>query len=228
MDKRHQPQYDKALEQPNRRKIVQAIAQEGGTAKFSTICKRTSIKDNTLLHHLNVLIEYGIIEQIADGPYALRYKTPLGFILNEKAPEKERCVYFGLLGDRRERDEPETKIALELLKKQGIEVNLGYVVTSSAAAQSWKNSQLPVQWILVDGDAIMDIDKIRKRIESILTDLIKEHMVIMDCTSFNKPATIALYQLAEAYLIPLIYIYEPRGKLKWLISKQSLSKRLGI
>src|ERR687892_2329 len=148
MDKRHQPQYDKALEQPNRRKIVQAIAQEGGTAKFSTICKRTSIKDNTLLHHLNVLIEYGIIEQIADGPYALRYKTPLGFILNEKAPEKERCVYFGLLGDRRERDEPET--------------------------------------------------------------------------------TIALYQLAEAYLIPLIYIYEPRGKLKWLISKQSLSKRLGI
>ena len=228
MDKRHQPQYDKALEQPNRRKIVQAIAQEGGTAKFSTISKRTSIKDNTLLHHLNALIEYGIIEQIANGPYTLRYKTPLGFILNEKAPEKERCVYFGLLGDRRERDEPETKIALELLKKQGIEVNLAYAVTSSAAAQSWKNTQLPVQWILVDGEAIMDIDKIRKRIETILTDLIKEHMVIMDCTSFNKPATIALYQLAEAYLIPLIYIYEPRGKLKWLISKQSLSKRLGI
>ena len=228
MNKKKRPQYERALEQPNRSRIVKAIAREGGAAKFSTISNSTNIKDNVLLHHLNALMDYGIVEQIANGPYTLRYKTPLCFIFDERALEKEMCVYVGLLGDRKERDEPETKIAFELLKKQGIEVNLAYVVTSSAAAQSWKNTQLPVQWILVDGEAIMDIDKIRKRIETILTDLIKEHMVIMDCTSFNKPATIALYQLAEAYLIPLIYIYEPRGKLKWLISKQSLSKRLGI
>jgi Bacterial regulatory protein, arsR family len=220
-----EPQYDKAMAQPNRMKIVKAIAEADGAAKFSTISKMTGVKDNNLLHHLNILIGYGIIEQIADGPYTLKYKTPLCFIFGQR-PDKEKVSYIGLLGERNERQEAETAVALQLLKRrEKIDVGLAYVVTSTAAAQSWKDSELPVQWILCDGEAITDIDKIKRKVQDVLTDLIKEHLVIMDCTSFNKPATIAMYGLAQTYLVPLIYVYEPLRKLKWLISRQHLSQR---
>lgn len=221
------PEYDRALEHVGRKEIVQTIAQVGGTARFSIISRTTGITDNVLIHHLNVLREYGIVEQIvAGGPYSLRYKTPLCFIFGEKVPEK--VSYIGLLGDKNGREEAETEVALKLLKKEGIEVNLAYVVTSSAAAQSWKGRELPVNWILVDGNALTDIDKIADKVEVVLTELVRNHLVIMDCTSFNKPATIALYELAQRYLVPLIYVYEPKRKVKWLISKEHLLKRFKI
>jgi DNA-binding transcriptional ArsR family regulator len=221
------PEYDRALEHTGRKKIVQAIAQVGGTARFSVISRMTGVADNVLMHHLNVLRQYGIVEQIVDGgPYSLRYKTPLCFIFGEKTPEK--VSYIGLLGDKNEREEAETEVALRLLKKEGIEVNLAYVVTSSTAAKTWKDRELPVNWILVDGDALTDIDKIADKVEVVLTELVRNRLVIMDCTSFNKPATIALYELAQRYLIPLIYVYEPKRKLKWLISKEHLLKRFKI
>jgi hypothetical protein len=223
-----EPQYEKAILQSSRRKVVKAIAEVGGAAKFSTISKMTGVKDNNLLHHLDVLIQYGIVEQVANGPYALKYKTPLCFIFGDK-PEKENISYIGLLGERNEREEPETSVALQLLKRHsGIEPGIAYVVTSTAAAGSWKNIELPVQWILCDGESITDIDKIRRKVEVVLRDLIKEHLVIMDCTSFNKPATIAIYGLAQTYLVPLIYVYEPRHKLKWLISKEDLIRKFKV
>ena len=223
-----EPQYDKAIQQQSRKKIVKAIAEVGGAAKFSVISKMTGVKDNNLLHHLDVLIQYGIVEQVADGPYILKYKTPLCFIFGEKL-QKENTSYIGLLGERNERNEAETSVALKLLRKDsGIDVGIVYVVTSTAAAESWKDVDLPVQWILCDGESITDIDKIRKKIQVVLRDLIKEHLVIMDCTSFNKPATIAMYALAQIYLVPLIYVYEPQRKLKWLISKEYLIQRFKV
>jgi hypothetical protein len=223
-----EPQYDRAVQQPSRSKVVKAIAEEGGAAKFSTISKKTGVRDNNLLHHLDVLIQYGIVEQIANGPYVLKYKTPLCFIFGDK-PVKENISYIGLLGERNERGEPETSVALQLLRKQsGIDPGIAYVVTSTAAAESWKNIDLQVQWILCDGEAITHIDSIRKKVEVVLRDLIKEHLVIMDCTSFNKPATIAMYALAQTYLVPLIYVYEPIRKLKWLISKEDLIRRFKV
>ena len=216
-----EPSYEKAFEHKNRRKIIKTIAEAGGAVGFSKIMQATGVKDKNPSHHLNVLIQYGIIEKyIAEGPYALRYKTPLYFIFG-KNPEREKISYIGLPGEREGRTEPETTVALKLLKKSGLEASLVYIVTSTAGVNSWKDDKLEAQWILCDGDAITDIDKIRKKVGLITRELIKEHLVIMDCTSLNKPATIAFYQLAQKYLIPLIYVYEPQHRLKWLISRNS-------
>ena len=59
-----------------------------------------------------------------------------------------------------------------------------------------------------------------------LETLLRNYLVIMDCTSATKPATIAYYELAQTYLIPLIYTYEKTKELKWLISKETIEKRL--
>jgi hypothetical protein len=220
------PDYYKALLHQRRRKIVKAIAQVGGVAKFSTIAKSSGIKDNVLLHHLNVLISHGVVEQIiTDGPYRLKYMTPLNFIFNPSSVQRDLTVYVGLLGEKMSRSEAETVVALDLLKKEGILTGLFYVVSSREAASSWDDLNLPINWILCEKDSITDIDRIMKKVEINIRDLIREHFVIMDCTSFNKPATIAMYELAQRYLIPLIYIYEPQRKLKWLVSMQSILGR---
>ena len=59
-----------------------------------------------------------------------------------------------------------------------------------------------------------------------LESLLRNYLVIMDCTSATKPATITYYELAQTYLIPLIYICEKTKELKWLISKETIEKRL--
>jgi len=61
-----------------------------------------------------------------------------------------------------------------------------------------------------------------------LTSLLKEYIVIMDCTSATKPATIAYYELAQTYQIPLIYVYEETKELKWLISKETIKEKLNL
>jgi len=53
-------------------------------------------------------------------------------------------------------------------------------------------------------------------------------MVVIDCTSATKPATIAYYELAQEYMAPLIYVYEDGRSIKWLISKDTLKRKLGI
>ena len=222
------PNYEKAFEHPNREKIVKAIAELGGSAKFSRIMEKTGVKDNNLLHHLDVLIQHGIIEQVASGPYSLKYKTPLHFIFRHGIPEREKVSYIGLLGEKEERIEAETTVALALLKREKIDINLAYVVSSTKGAHSWEGSHLNAQWILCDGETITDIDKIKNKVEGVLRDLIREHLVIMDCTSFNKPATIAFYELAQKYLVPLIYAYEPRRRLKWLISRENLIRKFKV
>jgi len=66
------------------------------------------------------------------------------------------------------------------------------------------------------------------RVEPVLWTLLREYIVIMDCTSATKPATITYYELAQNYLIPLIYIYEKTTSLKWLVSKETIKKKLRI
>lgn len=137
-------------------------------------------------------------------------------------------AYIGLLGVKEQREEAEISVAIELLKKDKMEVDLAYVVTSTEGVVSWQSDKLNVQWILCDGDSMIDIDKIEGKVQIVLKDLIKDHLVIMDCTSFNKPATIAIYELAQQYMIPLIYVYRPKRKLKWLISRNDLINKFNI
>lgn len=134
---------------------------------------------------------------------------------------------IGLLGKRDKRTIPETKVALELLEKEGIIPKLVYVTTSLEALEEWKDLKLPYQWITAYEAQIADIDEVKKRVTPQLEILLKDYVVILDCTSATKPATIAYYELANQYLVPLVYIYEPVRSLKWLISKETLLRRIG-
>lgn len=224
-----EPLYEIALSQMSRKKIIKAIAKLGGTAKFSEIANESGIRDNNLHHHLNVLVNYQIIRQIAGGPYSLKYLTPLGFLFTDQFQSKNRVVYFGLLGIKKNDGEvSEYKVAIDLLKREGIEIDLSFVLSSAQGAVSWSEDVLNVNWILLDNRYITDIDRIVQKIEPVLLDMIGNHIVIIDCTAFNKPATIAMYKLAQRYLIPLIYVDGSGYRLKWLISRNDLMKRFRI
>jgi len=111
---------------------------------------------------------------------------------------------------------------------EGIQPQLTYVVTSPEALDEWKEMRLPYQWILCYEDEIIDIDSIRDKVRPQLEGLLKDYIVILDCTSATKPATIAYYELAQAYMTPLIYVYEDTKQLKWLLSRESIKKRLRL
>jgi hypothetical protein len=229
------PEYEKAMQQPRKRAIIKAIAAEGGTARFSAISKITNVKDNVLVYHLNGLRQLGIIESAIEsdtgGPYSLTYKTPLCFIFGKQQKDlQQSMVYMGLLGERNGRKESETTVALQLLKKDnGIEFASSCIITSVESAQQWSDiEESRDEWILLNKRQVSDIDNIKSKVETVLTRLIKQNMVVMDCTSLTKPATIAIYELAQKYLVPLVYIYEPQRKLKWLISRETLLQRFKV
>jgi DNA-binding transcriptional ArsR family regulator len=220
------PNYEKAMSIENSRKIVQALAIKGGTATFSEIERESSVKGSLLVHHLNRLQSLKVVDREVKGTYRLAYKTPLCYIFDEAA--KMEIAYFGLLGRRESRSKPQTTVALELLQRDGVNFTLTYVVTSPEALNEWKELKLPYQWILCYEEEIIDIDAVKNKVTPQLESLLKNHVVIMDCTSATKPATIAYYELAQTYCIPLIYVYEETKKLKWLISKETLRRRFLI
>ena len=218
------PNYVEALRQKNSALVVKTLASLGGVAKFAEIERLSGVKGSLLNHHLARLMKFNVIEKEVKGTYRLKYKTPLCWLFDSKVP----YAYFGLLGERKERMEPETATALRLLSKEAIKPSLIYVVTSLEALNQWKSLKLPYNWILCYEDEIVDIDAIKMKVQPYLENLLKTHIVIMDCTSLTKPATIAYYELATSYLIPLIYIYEGKNQLKWLISKEKLRRIIGI
>lgn len=90
------------------------------------------------------------------------------------------------------------------------------------------HARAPYQWILCYEEEIIDIDVVKNKVTPQLENLLKNHIVIMDCTSATKPATIAYYELARIYCVPLVYVYEETEKLKWLISKETIKRRFVI
>lgn len=220
------PHYQQVVSVENGRRILEALTIHGGIATFSELEVTSGVKGSVLTHHLNRLQRLKVIEKEVKGTYRLTYKTPLCFIYSTRT--KIPIAYFGLLGRRESRNEPEPQVALDLLKKQNLEPSLKYVVTSPEALNEWKDLKPPYQWILCYQDEIIDIDAVKTKILPQLTSLLKEYVVIMDCTSATKPATIAYYELAQTFLIPLIYVYEETKKMKWLISKETIRENLKI
>jgi len=218
------PDYTEIMRVKNTLKVAETLAKAGGVANFSEIELNSGVRGNLLTHHLSRLQALHIVEREGRGTYRLRYKTPLCFLFDEKTP----TAYFGLLGRRSGRKEPETATALRLLGKERVESKLVYVVTSPEALAEWKELRLPYQWILCYEEEIVDTDAIREKVRPQMESLLRSYSLIMDCTSSTKPATIAYYQLAETYLIPLIYVYEEKHQLRWLISKADIAKRLGV
>ena len=220
------PNYEEAMKIENSRKIVQALAVKGGIATFSEIEATSAVKGSLLAHHLNRLQSLNVIEREVKGTYRLTYTTPLCYIFNKST--KMSMAYFGLLGRKESRLKPETNVALELLRGEGVNPKLTYVVTSPEALNEWKQLRLPYQWILCYEEEIINIDAVKNKVTPQLESLLKNYVVIMDCTSATKPATIAYYELAQTYCIPLIYVYEETKKLKWLISKETIKRRFLI
>jgi len=220
------PNYQEAVSTANGRKILEALAIHGGTAAFSQIEKTSGVKGSVLTHHLNKFQRLKIIEKEVKGTYSLAYKTPLCFIYASRT--RIPIAYLGLLGRKNSREKPEPQVAIELLKREKIHPSLAYVVTSPEALNEWKTLKPPYQWILCYEDEIIDIDAVKNKILPQLISLLKDYIVIMDCTSATKPATIAYYELAQTYQIPLIYVYEETKELKWLISKETIKEKLNL
>ena len=218
------PNYSSAVSIENSRKILQALAYKGGVATFSEIEREAGVKGSVLTHHLNRLQRFNVIQREVKGTYRLKFKTPLCFMFDSK--QKVPIAYFGLLGQRESREEPEPEVAQKLLEKEQLKPDMIYVVTSPEALNDWKQLKLPYQWILCYEEEIINVDLVRKKVTPQLLSLLKDYIVIMDCTSATKPATIAYYELAQNYCVPLIYIYEETKQLKWLLSKEAIRNKL--
>ena len=218
------PDYLAAVSLENSRKVLEAIARKGGIANFSEIQTQSGVEGSVLNHHLNRLLGLRVIQKEVKGTYRLRFKTPLCFLFNPS--QRVPIAYFGLLGRRGTRKEPEPQIAINLLEKENLKPDLTYVVTSTNALNEWESLKLPYQWILCYEDEITDVEKIEQKVTPQLLSLLRDYIVIMDCTSATKPATIAYYKLAQELWVPLIYLYEETNQLKWLISRESAKQKL--
>lgn len=101
-------------------------------------------------------------------------------------------------------------------------------VAPYSTGNEWRSLKLPYQWILCYKEEVIKIDAIKGKVKPQLESLLRSHVVIMDCTSLTKPATIAYFELASTYYVPLIYVYEDTGQLKWLISRDTIRSKLGL
>jgi DNA-binding transcriptional ArsR family regulator len=218
------PDYTAAVAVENSLKVLESLSRKGGIGNFSEIQADSGVKGSVLNHHLNRLQKLKVIQREVKGTYRLTFKTPLCLIFNPK--QKTQIAYFGLLGRQEERKEPEPHTAIDLLEKEQLKPDLTYVVTSPDALDDWKKLKLPYQWILCYEDEIIDVDAVKRKVIPQLLTLLRDCIVIMDCTSATKPATIAYYELAQKLWIPLIYIYEETKQMKWLISRGTLETRL--
>jgi len=218
------PDYTLAFSVKNSQKVLEALAKKGGVANFSEIEDLSGVKGSVLNHHLNRLQKLNVIDKEGRGTYRLKYKTPFCILFGNRT--QIPIAYFGLLGKREERKIPEPEVAVNLLEKESFKPNLIYVVTSPEALNSWKHLKLPYHWILCYEDEIINVDDVKRKVKTQLLSLLRDYIVIMDCTSATKPATIAYYELAQRLWTPLVYVYEKTNQLKWLISKEIMLRKL--
>jgi DNA-binding transcriptional ArsR family regulator len=217
--------YAEALSSENSRKTVKALINLGGEASYKDLQERTALSGSTLVYHLNRLITLDVVESPVKGYYRLKYRTPLSYVFDDPGLS---YAYFGLLGRKEDKTEPEPKVALELLSKEKISPSHVYVVTTPEALSDWSDLHLPYNWILCYEEEIVDIDAILRKTRPQLVSLLRDFVVILDCTSATKPATLAYYKHAEEFYLPLIYVYEENLTIKWLKSKEDIKKELGM
>lgn len=97
------------------------------------------------------------------------------------------------------RNEPETNTALKLLKAEDIESKVVSVLTSIEALEEWKPLKLSYNWILCYEEEIVDIDAVKNKVQQEVELLLRDYILLLDCTSATKPATIAYYEVAQVY-----------------------------
>ncbi|MBO3804034.1 MAG: hypothetical protein JTT11_09250, partial [Candidatus Brockarchaeota archaeon] len=141
---------------------------------------------------------------------------------------------LGLLGKKgtTPTEEPETKAAVEKLRQEGIEFSKIFVCTTQEALGSWSGFfndtiRRRLEIIPVSIDEMNDIEKMESRIKRNFIELLRDYLLFMDCTSGTRPSGIAFYRLALKYYVPLIYLYEQKGEMLWLISKHDVMDKIG-
>ncbi len=214
--------YKSLLERKKSRSILEGLSRAGEGIRFNELCRSTGIPKATLEYNLTLLERSGIIKREM-GLIKLQYRTPLSYIFDSPSP----YAYLGLLGEKNEREEAETETAISLLKEKGISFKKIVVATTHNAVAEWENlTYLNVEWCLLDNEEISRVDAVEESVESRLIELVGNYSVVMDCTSATKPATIAYYRLAVKFKVPLIYVYEKRRELVWIVSIEDLKKEL--
>lgn len=184
----------------------------------------SKVTNNT--YHLE---RYNFVVREGRGLIKLKYKTPLCWIANTPGVS---FAYLGLLG-KGPYEKTETETAIALLKKEGINPKKIIVVTSQEAIGYWRgridsNLLSRINWrALDDKKELSDIDKVEEVLKPQIIELMKDYILIMDLTSGPRPAGIAYYETALQFRVPLIYVYEPTKRLRWLISKEKLTKEVG-
>ncbi|MEX2750939.1 MAG: hypothetical protein Q6366_003540 [Candidatus Freyarchaeota archaeon] len=216
--------YRSALEQRNRRIILENLANAGGEKQFLKLRDETELPQDTFEHHLAILTRNNIISVVGDT-VRLERKTPLCYIFDSP---NIPYIYLGLLGgERKERSEAETETALKLLQKENLQFSRVTVFTTEKGKKEWEGvAPQNVEWKLLEDREIRRIETIESKVEANLADLVKNYIVVMDCTCLTKPATIAYYKIASKHNIPLIYVYEDRKELTWILSREDLKKKL--
>lgn len=182
---------------------------------------------STVSNNVSVLETYNFIKREPRGPIRLKYKTPLCWIANTPGVS---FAYFGLLGMRKY-EVSETETAINLLREVGINPERIVVVSSQEAIGDWAghiDPNMRIEWLTMDDKKeLSDIDKVEEKIRPEIIKLMKDYILIMDLTAARKLAGIAFHKVAFQFKVPLIYVYEPEKRLRWLISKEDLAEEIG-
>lgn len=204
--------------------IIKFLAMKFNAVRFSEIQKKTELSSALLAYKLQKLIKIGLVKKITSGTYEIRYKTPLCYIYCDK-PE---YTYIGLLGLKQGRDLPEPLVALKLLEKEKIKPVKNYVLATKESISDWSGYLENFNIRTLKTEDTLNIEKIEKILENIILKERDKTVIILDCTSLTKTATIAFYKQAIKHHTPLIYIYEHTKTLIWLQSKTEITKNLNL
>jgi len=190
---------------------------------FSDLKKLTKLADGSLGHYLTKLMSLGIIEKDELDLYSLRQIVPFCYLFDGLPP----CTYIGLLGFKAHHTEPEPITALKLLKEAGVTVEENYVISTKTALKTWHPETVKgLNFVLISEKELFSIPQIEERIKEIVVKESTIRPIILDCTSLTKTATIAMYNVARKYFMPLIYIYEETKELYWIISPEEVKNML--
>jgi len=233
------PNYDALLHpkgprsRPLAKKILGLLLKDGKT--FHGLFEEKTLKllkapKSTVNSNVSLLERYNFIERVGRGSIRLKYRTPLCFIADTLGIP---FAYLGLLGERKY-SVSETQTAIELLKSDpnvGVKPEKVVVVTSQKMVGQWEGGISPDvkvdEWKTLSENELTNINEVERSIKSKIIELMRDYILIMDLTSGPRPAGIAFHKLAVRFKVPLIYVYLPKNKLSWVISKENLREEIG-
>lgn len=196
-------------------KVVKVLSELGGEASFDQIKKNSALPPSTVSYILQVLVRKNLVKLSAKGRYRLAFYTPLIFLNENNA--KNSTAYFGLLGLKMNREEPEYKVATRQLKKNGYNIKKKVIATTLRAMQSWGEEVIDdVEWFILKENSLFDPKIAESTLKEKILNLAKNNPLIVDVTSGPRTAALALFKISSEYSIPTIYVREDKAQLIWI------------